>query len=248
MDPYLERHQCWNAVHTRLIVAIADALSPQVRPHYRVDIELRTYIALFSSDSPVGVPDVLIMAPPVERVPAGLAAASTRFTPQLVELPMPEQIRERYLTVRDAATEEVITVIELLSLANKLTSEGRTDYLGKRLQVVGSQTNLVEIDLLRAGDPLPPFQAGESDYRILVSPAVTRPQAQAHHFGVRDVIPDFSIPLRPGESQPMLELNRLLHEVYERGSYDLAIDYSQPPTPPLRPADAIWARALLEQR
>jgi len=39
MDPYLERAEVWEEVHTRLIVAIADALGPQVRPKYRVGVE-----------------------------------------------------------------------------------------------------------------------------------------------------------------------------------------------------------------
>ena len=49
MDPYLERRDHWHAGHTRLLVAIADALGPQVWPHYRVDIELRTYIETIAS-------------------------------------------------------------------------------------------------------------------------------------------------------------------------------------------------------
>jgi hypothetical protein len=43
MDPYLERRGLWEGVHTRLIVAIADALAPLVRPAYRVDVEQRAY-------------------------------------------------------------------------------------------------------------------------------------------------------------------------------------------------------------
>jgi hypothetical protein len=39
MDPYLERRGQWEDVHTRLIVAIADALAPQVRPTYRGKVE-----------------------------------------------------------------------------------------------------------------------------------------------------------------------------------------------------------------
>ena len=53
------------------------------------------------------------------------------------------------------STGEVVTAIEILSLANKLTQEGRAAYNTKRQRVLGSQTNLVEIDLLRAGTPLP---------------------------------------------------------------------------------------------
>lgn len=247
MDPYLERRQRWNAVHTRLIVAIADELGPKVRPKYRVDIELRTYVALLTSDSPAGVPDVLVMTSPsqiLETTPAVAAAASGVGMPELVELPMPQEVTERYLVVREAATEEVITVIEILSLANKLTSEGREEYLSKRTTVLSSQTNLLEIDLLRSGVPVPPFDPDEKGYRILVSAAAERPIARVFRFGVRNPIPDISVPVRVGEEEPTLSLNTLLHQVYDRGSYDLAIDYDLPAEPPLDSDDAKWFHSL----
>ncbi len=59
MDPYLEQPGLWPEVHTRLIVAIPDALGPMVRPHYRVAVEQRNYLAMITSDKTVIVPDVL---------------------------------------------------------------------------------------------------------------------------------------------------------------------------------------------
>ena len=50
MDPYLERRGLWEGVHTRLLVALADAIAPQVRPRYRVDVEQRTYLAVMAPD------------------------------------------------------------------------------------------------------------------------------------------------------------------------------------------------------
>jgi hypothetical protein len=247
MDPYLERRDRWHAVHTRLIVAIADTLGPQVRPYYRVDIELRAYIALLTSESLAGIPDVLVLSSARETGSPMATATDAGVVPQVVEVPMPEEMHERYLVVREVATQEVVTVIEILSLANKLTHEGREAYEAKRQIVLGSKTNLVEIDLLRAGEPLPPFRAGQSDYRILISPAPDRPRATAYVFSVRHPIPTISIPLRPGEPQPILPLNQLLHDLYDRASYDLAIDYSQPPVPPLQDADTAWARQLLSK-
>ncbi|MBV7330938.1 DUF4058 family protein [Chloroflexi bacterium TSY] len=249
MDPYLERRQRWNAVHTRLIVAIADELGPKVRPKYRVDIELRTYIAFLTSDSPVGVPDVLVMSSPsqtTEQMSGALVTARAVSTPapEFIELPMPTELIERYLVVREVATEEVITVIEILLLANKLTSEGREEYLRKRTTILTSQTNLLEIDLLRAGDPIPPFQVDEGGYRILVSAAIERPMARVFRFGIRNQIPDVSVPIRPGDDEPILSLNPILHQVYERGSYDLAIDYDMPAEPPLSSDDAEWFRSI----
>ena len=34
----------------RLLVALADAIAPQVRPRYRVDVEQRTYLAVMAPD------------------------------------------------------------------------------------------------------------------------------------------------------------------------------------------------------
>src|SRR5215467_435298 len=245
MDPYLERRERWHAVHTRLLVAIADALGPQVWPHYRVDIELRTYIALVTSDLLAGIPDVLVMSSSHETGHPMAPAPAIGIVPQVVEVPMPEEMHERYLVVYEVTTHEVVTVMEILSLANKLTHEGREAYIAKRTIVLGSKTNLVEIDLLRAGRPLPPFQAGQSDYRILISPAPTRPRAMAYTLSVRDPLPTIPIPLRPSASKPTLPLNQLLHDLYDRARYDLAIDYSQPPVPPLHDDDMAWARQLL---
>jgi hypothetical protein len=41
--------------------------------------------------------------------------------------------------------QQVITVIESLSLSNKFTREGRAQYEGKRLKILGSSPHLVEL-------------------------------------------------------------------------------------------------------
>jgi Protein of unknown function (DUF4058) len=50
---------------------------------------------------------------------------------------------------------KLITVLELLSPVNKLHKQGREKYERRCGYVFRSWTNLVEIDLLRAGDPMP---------------------------------------------------------------------------------------------
>ena len=44
MNPYLEDPKIWPEIHHRLIVAIADAMNPQLRPRYRIGMEERVYI------------------------------------------------------------------------------------------------------------------------------------------------------------------------------------------------------------
>ena len=251
MDPYLERAGMWEEVRTRLIVAMADALGPHVRPKYRMGVEQRTYLAVMTPDEYVlvGKPDVLVVASRHQAQFAPASGIAVSVTPHVAELPMPEEITERYLVVREVVTGEVITVIKLLSPTNKLTREGRLQYERKRLQVLGSATHLIEIDLLRAGTPFP-FRvrdpAARSDYRILVSRAHHRPQAEVYLFTIRDPTPAIPVPLQPGEAEPLLALNDLVHEVYDRAGYDLTMDYHQsPPPPPMSEQDVAWMQQLL---
>jgi Protein of unknown function (DUF4058) len=250
MDPYLERRGLWEEVHAGLIVAIQQSLSPLVRPQYRVAIERRTYLAILAPDNFAGKPDVLVVSSTGQSSDASPATSAGGATPHVAELPMPDKVIERYLEVRDVATGEAVAVIEILSPTNKLAGEGRLQYERKRLQVLASATNLIEIDLLRSGTPLPfRMRNGDStsDYRIVVSRAQRRPRADLYLFNVRDPIPDVPIPLRPDEPEPILPLNQILHELYDRAGYDLAVDYHQAPEPPLSGADAQWAAQLLRR-
>lgn len=251
MDPYLERRGLWEEVHTGLITEIQQFLAPRVRPRYRVAVERRTYLAVLSPDTLVGKPDVLVVSSASAPVQATPARTPVAMTPQVAELPMAEEVIERYLEIREVATGDVITVIEILSHSNKASHQGREQYERKRLAVLASLTNLVEIDLLRAGDPMPMRVSGNanpSDYRIVVSRSWHRPRADVYLFGGRDLMPDTSIPLRLDEDETVLALNQIVHGLYDRAGYDLAVDYSQPPTPPLSSEDAPWAAQLVQLR
>ncbi|MFN8499411.1 MAG: DUF4058 family protein [Anaerolineae bacterium] len=247
MGPYLERPALWPNVHSSLIIAIRDELAPRLRPRYYVAVEERIV--------GVGPDDLLFAVRPdvaVVRAPAADTEASARSDfgrVVTVALPMPEQLRETYLEIREARGDQVITTLEILSPTNKLPGEGRRQYEQKRLALLGTRTHLVEIDLLRAGPPMPMLgYAGQSDYRILVSRAATRPLADLLPFSLREPIPSFRVPLQAQDEEPELDLNRLLHDLYDRAGYDLRVNYAEDADPPLSLEDATWARGLLSAK
>lgn len=241
MDPYLERPGIWQQVHADLIVDIRRFLIPQVRPRYYVAIEQHTYLTILPPpDSRVGVPDVMVVTSHDDLAPRASSTVPTSGSsvqPIVVELPQPEEVHHRYLQIRDTETHAVITTLEILSPVNKVNREGRRQYEDKRLKILGSLTNLVEIDLLRTGEPLPMYVAQHDDYRMVISRYHQRPCADVYLFSMRQPIPDIPIPLQPGETEPILCLNQLLHNLYDQGSYDLMIDYYQPPLPPFNEQD-----------
>ncbi|NJR51711.1 MAG: DUF4058 family protein [Leptolyngbyaceae cyanobacterium CSU_1_3] len=252
MNPYLEQPVFWSEFHNRLIVAISDALTPQLRPKYYVAVETRTYTDDDTDEELlVGVPDALVLsATPtlIAPLPPTATGVAVHARPIQVTLPMPEVVRERYLEVREVGTDAVVTVVELLSPKNKRKGQGRTAYENKRQQVLKSLSHLVEIDLLRAGVPMAMRGSrSPSLYRILVSPESIRPTANLYGFGLPEPIPPVPLPLKSEDAEVIVDLQAILLGVYDRGSYELRIDYRQPvPPPKLSPQDQQWVDELLE--
>ena len=249
MNPYLENPLFWLEIHNLLIAAIFRKLNPQLRPKYKVAIEKRIYQTTSEDSLLVGVADVAVQGIkktlPLE---ANVAVASPSVEAITVDVAMPETVKETYLEVRDIATQEVVTVIEILSPKNKRSGEGRNTYIKKRLQVLESYTNLVEIDLLRDGKPIQQIPSNvQTDYRILVSRATKRPKADLYAFNLQNLIPFHPLPLREFDTEPLLDVQTLIHELYDEGNYDLVIDYTQEPVPLLPQRDAAWLDEVLKK-
>ncbi|MBD2777925.1 DUF4058 family protein [Iningainema tapete] len=250
MNPYLEDPEMWPEVHHWIITLIAELLVPQLRPKYRVAIEKRVYQSTDEESLLVGIPDVSVGRNLIaDKGQSNVAVATPPSKPVTVRIPMVEEVREGYLEVREVGTGEVITVIELLSPKNKRAGKGRQAYEKKRLRVLDSLSHLVEIDLLRGGKPMPILgDRIQASYRILVSRSNKRPTAELYPFELQEPIPTFPLPLRQGDTEPIVDLQALLQGVYDRAGLDMAIDYTREPVPPLAESDAAWANALLQQQ
>ena len=250
MNPYLENPELWTEVHHWILTLLAESLIPQLRPKYRVAVEKRVYHDTDRNSVLIGIPDVAIARSlkPTIQESSNIAVASPPVKPITVNIPIPEEIRETYLEVREIATGEVITVIELLSPKNKRQGEGRKAYQTKHLQILGSSTHLVEIDLLRAGESMPILDNDiKSDYRILVSRSQLRPRAELYPFNLSEVIPAFFLPLQKEDIEPLVDLQNVIQDLFDRAGLDLAIDYNSEPVPPIQETDLIWVNELLKE-
>jgi hypothetical protein len=159
----------------------------------------------------------------------------------------PKLLKERlgYLEVCDRDDQSVVTVIELLSPANKRPGGDREAYINKRQLLLATDVNFVELDLLRGGPRLPLDQLPECDYYALVSRPAQRPATDVWPVRLRDPLPSVPIPLRPGDPEPLLDLQAALHTAHDRAGYVFSNLYRRPLVPPLSAADAAWAVALV---
>lgn len=253
MDPYLETPELWPDVHHELISQIRALMNPLLKPNYVARVELRVYIS--TEDDPgrqALVPDVRVEAR--ARTGAGNgkpARAGTLAIDEPLIIPlMDNEIKEAYLTIKHPKSGELVTVIEVLSPTNKIRgSEGRKSFLQKKNEILAREVNWVEIDLLRAGDPsIVRDSLRDADYRVLVYRAGERRSTRCWPIHLRRRLPVVGIPLKGKDPDVPLDLGAVLHAAYDSGAYDMSVDYSQPPDPPLRGEDAKWANKLLRDK
>ena len=108
---------------------------------------------------------------------------------------------------------------------------------------------MVEIDLLQNWKLIPFFSNGiKSGYRILVCRGNRRFLADLYAFNLQHTIPKFPLPLKSGDTEPVVDLQTLLNSVYDVAGDDMRIDYTREPVPLLSDADATWADELLRSQ
>lgn len=246
MNPYLEHDDAWHDFHERFSPACAEAISPQVRPNYIVKLDEHIYLHEKSAEERllVGRSDVQIakLRPNEGPLGGGVTAA-----PVYARLPAVDVEKVSFIEVRDRANRSLVTVIELLSPTNKKVGPDRDQYLAKRQEVLGRGVHLVEINLLRGGTRPPLEDLPDCDYYVMVSRAEERPRAGVWPLRLRDPLPVIPVPLRPPDRDAQIDLQQLLHRIYDAACYEDYI-YESRPHPPLHPADAEWAESLLRRK
>jgi hypothetical protein len=253
MDPYLEGR--WADIHHRLITYATDALHPQLPGDLRARIGERTVIETVDSRQAI-YPDVRVIERPARAASAGGPGGGTAVlepaAPVLFDIGEAART-EGFIEIVDTGSGyRVVTVVEVLSPANKGAAADREAYLHKQEALRQGGVSLVEIDLLRAGtrvQVLPETRLPPDDrtpYRVCVVRAWRPRQAAFYPIELRRRLPVIPIPLREHDPEPLLDLQALLDQAYERGGWD-DLDYSRPPEPPLEPGDEAWADALLRE-
>jgi Protein of unknown function (DUF4058) len=244
MDPYLEQPDVWPDFHARFIAAMAVEIGRRVRPRYFVRIEEQVYLHERSAEerTPLGRPDIGVHS---ANRSSNTVLTESSSSPMTVYVPAGiDEIAIRHLEIRDAANRHLVTAIELLSPTNKRTGPDRELYWSKVRQLLQSTAHFVELDLLRGGPRMPWEGMPNCDYCAIVSRAERRPEVDCWPIHLRAPLPVLPVPLTSGDPDALLDLQSVLHRVYDDAAYDLSI-YSGTPSPQLVPNDESWARSVL---
>ena len=254
MDPYLEDPARWPDVHGELIADARASLNAKLGPKYVAAMAERVYISRENDPGRrVIVPDVYVAHSPVGANPwkpvGGSRSSAAVIEPIEVTTLIEQEIHEPRIDIIDGERNVVVTVIEILSPANKVPgAQGRGSFQRKREEVMNSSANLIEVDLLREGEAFPPYEPlPPHHYRVHVSRVQKRPRGLLWPIHLEQRLPAIAVPLRGEDPDVELDLQAVLEVAYDRGAFGRRIDYRASPAPPLPPAEAAWADRVLRE-
>jgi hypothetical protein len=257
MDPYLEDPALWPGLHDGLIYTLSTELNAVLPEGYYSRRQTRLYVV--QEDREI-LPDISAFhasGAPSPGVGAAVASATIeREAPVLLRVST-EEVSESYIEVRHRASEDkVATVIEVLSYSNKAAgSVGQTEYRRKQREVLASDVNLIEIDLLRRGShaAAPPQDSivrnfGPWDYLVSLSRPRDRSEFELWLLSVRTPLPEIRVPLLAGDADAAINVQEAFNRCYDEDRYGSSVRYDLEPLNPLSAADAAWADAMLRDK
>lgn len=242
----MESRHWWLGLHTQLIGKLStDLLPPLLTPTYYVDAERSLQVLTDSSLFPDIEIVQVIPAPEVRPAGSGLPVAEATVVVTETEALIAQEEEESAIFIREARTERLVTVVEVLSYSNKTTGEAkRAHYLLKRQALLRNGTHLVEIDLLRWGQRILHGLPAQP-YHILVSRADDRPHTRVWSFGLEQSIPIAPLPLIGPEEYVPIPLQEAIELIYEARRFRLRLDYTHPPEGPLTEQEVAYIRSRL---
>jgi hypothetical protein len=161
---------------------------------------------------------------------------------------VPEEHHEDYIEIRQRSDGQLITLVDVVSPANKRTPAGRSAYLDTRRDGKNANANLVEIDLVLQGQPTLDFSRDglpDWDYAVIVSRSTQPERYEIYTATLQKPLPRFRLPLASDDRDTVLDLRIPFTRCYDQGGFASRIDYGRDPATPLSEEDRRWLGELL---
>jgi len=163
-----------------------------------------------------------------------------------------DEYTEEFIEIRTRTDNKLVTLLEVVSPANKTTPAGRQAYHDKRKEAVVQKSGVVEIDLVLQGKPTLTYSRDglpEFDHAVSVTRATAPDRYEIYTATIQKRLPKFKLPLAPDDRDALLDLQAAFTRAYDLGGFATQIDYKTPPPPdvPLSNAYRAWIDDMLKQ-
>ncbi len=270
MDPYLEAPWIWPDFHNSFADEIRRMLNEQLPQNYFAQLEARSELGIRAAKKWIIAPDIAVIQswrnprPALQDDGGGVAVALDEKTtvsnvPKFIRVNFKrEPVTVTAVAIRNTQTaNEVVTLIEIVSPANKRPGPDLDNYMKRTREILDSTTtSLVEIDLLRNGER--PWAQDESvdeclseleystEYMVMASRSWCRSDGEMYPISIYHQLPVIAIPLCEDEPDVPIDLQAAFNRTYDGGPYRRgAVDYSKRPYPPLNDEHELWRQGLM---
>ena len=155
--------------------------------------------------------------------------------------PEAPSLEEEFVEIRQRSDGRLISLVDIVSPANKTTPAGRHAYLETRRASRSAGANVVEIDLVLQGQPMLEYSREGLpywDYAVTVTRSTQPERFEIYTATVRKMLPRFRMPLAANDRDTVLDLHAAVARAYDQGNFAAKIDYQREP-----PAEVIAALA-----
>ena len=153
---------------------------------------------------------------------------------------------EDYVEIRQRSDHRLVTLLDVVSPANKTAPAGREAYLATRRTAGAAGVNLVEIDLVLQGQPMLEYSRDglpDWDYAVTVTRATQPKRYEIYTATLQKRLPRFRLPLAPDDRDTVVDLQTAFTRCYDQADFAGRIDYRR--EPPVSPKEG--ARRRLDE-
>lgn len=159
--------------------------------------------------------------------------------------------QEEFIEVRQRGDGKLVTLVDVVSPTNKMSTVGRQTYLDKRAEGKKALANLVEIDLVLQGQPTLEYSRDglpDWDYAVTVTRAAQPERYEIYTATLQKRLPRFRMPLAGDDRDTVVDLQTAFTRCYDQAGFQSQIDYHRDPPVALNDEDREWLSELLKQQ
>ena len=154
---------------------------------------------------------------------------------------------EQFVEVRQRSDGRLITLIDIVSPANKTTDKGKQMILDKRLEARACHSNIVQIELAVPGQPLLDYSReglADWDYAVTVTRCNQPDRFEIYTATLQKRLPRFRMPLAADDRDTVIDLQAAFVRSFDQEDFLKQIDYTKDPLTRLSDEQMQW----LDQR
>jgi hypothetical protein len=162
-----------------------------------------------------------------------------------------EEHHEDYIEIRQRTDSRLVTLLDVVSPANKTNAAGRQAYLDTRLGARTASANLVELDLVLQGQPTLEYSREglpDWDYAVTVTRSTQPERYEIYTATLQKRLPRFRLPLASDDRDTVLDLHTAFNRCYDQGGFASKINYQRDPATRLSDEDRQWLEEVLRQQ